>query len=132
MNQVNQDHLNNSAHVKVVERELRSSDESFEYESTPSQHEGTHLTGSLPPISSDQQHEVLVGVDPSLLAKDQDAPTQGIQEMEERSGMPMLSSRPKGDTAQSSTIDNMDLDQVMEDETVAGESAAVRRVGVTE
>ncbi len=72
----------------------------------------------------DEPHELIHGVDPSLLSND-DAPFLG-QEMQERNGMPMLSSRSKGEPA--NTIYSMDMDQVMEDENITEESAAVRHV----
>jgi len=54
-----------------------------------------------------------------------DEPSQG-QEMQERSNLRMLSSRA---AEKPTTIDNMDLDQVMEDDHVAKESTAVKHVG---
>jgi hypothetical protein len=68
--------------------------------------------------------EIIMGVDPSLL----DSHSSG-QEMQERSSMRMLSARPKDGVANTKPIDIMDLDQVMEDDNIARESGAVRRVG---
>ena len=76
---------------------------------------------TVTPGVDEPDHEIIHGVDPNLLGND-DSPFSG-QEMQERSGIPMLSGR-----GGASTIDSMDLDQVMEDEHTAGESAAVRSV----
>ena len=69
------------------------------------------------------EHEIIHGVDPTLLGND-DSPFSG-REMQERSDMPILSSKANDD---STTIDTMDLDQVMEDEITTEESAAVKHV----
>jgi len=55
-------------------------------------------------------------------------------EMQERSGIPMLATRSIGGSSVmgTSTIDSMDLDQVLQDENVREESAAVKRVGFVE
>ncbi len=73
-------------------------------------------------------HEIIVGVDPSLIMKD---PEGAGQEMKERGGMPMLSGR-KMSVQRMGTIDVMDLDQVVDDEHVAEESTAVKQVGLAE
>ncbi len=73
-------------------------------------------------------HEIIVGVDPSLIMKDSEG---GGQEMKERSGMPMLSGR-KMSVQQMGTINIMDMDQVVDDEHVAEESTAVKQVGFAE
>jgi hypothetical protein len=102
--------------VKVSEREVTLNDES----------------GSSGTITH-EEHEVLIGfdptttgVDPSELMKNGDEK----QEMQERNGLSLLS-RPVSNTAPSSTIDSMDLDQVVEDENVSKESEAVKHVGFT-
>jgi len=82
--------------------------------------------GGMEPPSS-QSHEVLVGVDPSLLENTNFESPKPTQEMQERSGMPMLSRATSGPT---NSLDNMDL--IMEDDSVAGESPAVKRVGFAE
>ena len=82
--------------------------------------------GGMEPPSS-KSHEVLVGVDPSLLENKNFESPKPTQEMQERSGMPMLSRATSGPT---NSLDNMDL--IMEDDSVAGESAAVKRVGFAE
>jgi hypothetical protein len=52
------------------------------------------------------------------------------QEMQERSSMRMMAGAlQKGEKA--STIDSMDLDEVVEDQHAAGESAAVRQFGIS-
>jgi hypothetical protein len=79
-------------------------------------------------LTNGKQHEIIVGVDPSLIMKDSEG---GGQEMKERGGMPMLSGR-KMSVQQTSTIDIMDLEQVVEDEHVAEESTAVKQVGFAE
>jgi hypothetical protein len=105
--------------VKISERELKSSDES----------------GSIGTITHDvnEEHEVLIGVDPTAEVDPSEFTKNGSdrQEMLERNGLPMLS-RPVSNTAPSSTIDSMDLDQVVEDEIVSKESAAVTHVGFNE
>ena len=72
----------------------------------------------------DGVHELVVGVDPSLLDDDRKEPCAG-QEMQERSNMRMLSSRKTGE---SDPVDSMDMDQVMEDDSIREESAAVKNV----
>lgn len=131
--------------VKVSEREIRNSDGSSERDSGPSS--GT-LPGSDSPREKD---EVLVGIDPSLLSNDQsddfepgtkvtvlsgkesEAFESEWGEMEQRSSIPMLTSRTRlqGDR-KTSTIDSMDLDQVVEDANMKEESAAVKHVGFVE
>ncbi|KAG9244801.1 hypothetical protein BJ878DRAFT_541942 [Calycina marina] len=59
------------------------------------------------------------GIDPAAV---------GGQEMQERSSTRGLMSPPQ-QGGQSGTIDSMDLDQMLEDDNVANESKAVRRVG---
>jgi hypothetical protein len=103
--------------VKVSEREVTLNDES----------------GSSGTITH-EEHEVLIGVDPTTTGFD---PSELMkngdekQEMQERNGLSLLS-RPMSNTAQSSTIDSMDLDQVIEDENVSKESEAVKHVGFTD
>jgi hypothetical protein len=76
-----------------------------------------------------KQHDIIVGVDPSLIMKDNEG---AGQEMKERGMMPMLSGR-KMSMQQMGTIDSMDLDQVVvEDEHIAEESTAVKGVGFTD
>ncbi len=110
--------------VTVSERELRGSDDSY-WNAGPA-HDPFAPNGS-------KQHEVIVGIDPSLginpslLTKHYDD-TKAKQEMEERSGIPMLSGRPMS-KEKAATIDEMDLDQVVEDANIREESAAVKRVG---
>jgi len=106
--------------VKVSEREVTLNDEN----------------GSSGTITH-EEHEVLIGIDPITtgvnpveLIKNGDE-KQEMQEMQERNGLSLLS-RPMSNTAQSSTIDSMDLDQVVEDENVSRESEAVKHVGFTD
>jgi hypothetical protein len=110
--------------MHVNERELAGYDYSdFEGARTVTQSLATCLTdGST--TTDDNGHEVIVGVDPSLL-DNRSSPFEG-QEMEERSSMRMLSSRTNSEKI--STIDNMDLEHVMEDENTREESAAVKNV----
>ena len=107
-----------TGNVNVMERELRGSDDST--------WEGG-LVGDQQ-TTNGNAYDVIVGVDPSLLTKHGDDPKV---EMTERSGLPMLS-RPNSNARPSSTIDCMDLDQVVEDEDVTKESAAVKQVGFTD
>ncbi|KAH7321720.1 hypothetical protein BKA65DRAFT_512841 [Rhexocercosporidium sp. MPI-PUGE-AT-0058] len=123
---VNQD-SNPYARVNVTARELRNSGGSEEAEASSTQ-QGTSFSGmSGGEQHSSQDHEVLVGVDPSLLDNTNFESPPRTQEMQERSGMPMLSRVTSGQT---NALDTMDL--IMEDEVVAGESAAVKRVGFAE
>ncbi len=116
------DELNQYQGVNVTEKELRSDE--------PSNVDGNEagIMEDVVPTSGKQDHEIVVGVDPSLIMRNNE---DGGQEMKERGGMPMLSGR-KMSAAQMSTIDSMDLDQVLEDEHVAEESTAVKRVGFAE
>jgi hypothetical protein len=68
--------------------------------------------------------EMIMGVDPSF-----QEPNLSGQEMQERSSMRMLSARAQDGAGNAKPIDIMDLDQVMEDDNIAQESGAVRRVG---
>lgn len=118
--------------VQISEREVRTSDGSSEWEAENSNN----------PFRSNGKEEVLVGIDPSLLTKNPEDDNMGreskswddwkdnkaIQEMQERTSMPMLSSRPLT-KEKASTIDSMDLDQVVADDVVKEESAAVKHVG---
>ena len=72
-------------------------------------------------INGNESQEMAMSFNSSL----PDEPSQG-QEMQERSNLRMLSSRA---AEKPTTIDNMDLDQVMEDDHVAKESTAVKHVG---
>jgi len=113
------DESNQYQRVNVTEKELRSDEPSNIDDNRAGIMEDVVATNGK------QEHEIIVGVDPSLIMKD----NEDIgQEMTERGGMPMLSSR-KMSVAQMSTIDSMDLDQVIEDEHAAEESVAVKRVG---
>lgn len=107
------------SNITVKERELRGSDET-------TNNEGSNLQGASRSLAAitmtgQQEHEVLMGED-----------LKQEPEMQERNGLSRLASRPRDDRAE--TIDSMDLDleQVIEDEKVAGPSAAVKRVGFTE
>lgn len=72
-----------------------------------------------------QDHDIIIGIDP----KDIESNEQSAgQEMQERSSMRMMA----GMSQEKSTIDSMDLDEVIEDERPAGESAAVKHVGFSE
>jgi len=98
--------------VKVSEREVGDTD--FE----GAQAAASSLAQSL--AQNGNGNEILMGVDPN-------SDMSSGQEMQERSGMRMLSARPM-DGAQKA-IDIMDMDQVMEDDAVAQESGAVKHVG---
>ncbi|KAJ5033526.1 uncharacterized protein L3040_008641 [Drepanopeziza brunnea f. sp. 'multigermtubi'] len=74
--------------------------------------------------------DVIMGFDPSTDTGFESRPT--TQEMQERSGIPMLSAHATGGATKLSTVDSMDLDQVIEDDEVARESAAVKHVGFAE
>jgi hypothetical protein len=107
--------------VNVSEREIRSSDESvYSNQSTKPK---VSFGNPLHPVN--EEMIPLVGVDPSLLANNHIDPKG--QEMQERTGMPMLAGRPTS-SRQSKTIDSMDLDQVVEDADVVEESAAASAV----
>ncbi|TAQ86641.1 hypothetical protein B7494_g5012 [Chlorociboria aeruginascens] len=71
---------------------------------------------------AEDQHKVIMGVDPSA--------AQEKQEMQELGRMSMLSRRPKDGETDTDTVDGMDLDleRVMEDEHTTEESAAVKHV----
>ncbi len=117
------DESNQYQRVNVTEKELGGSEEAIVDGHIGN---GGIMEDILP--TNGKQHEIIVGVDPSLIMKDNEH--EG-QEMKERGGMPMLSGR-KASIQQMSTIDSMDLDQVVEDEHVAKESTAVKRVGFAE
>lgn len=109
--------------MNVTETELR--------EEPPSVDGGLMDAGIMEDVKTTNGHQaqdLIVGVDPSLIMKDGEG---SGQEMKERGGMPMLSGR-KMSQAQMNTIDSMDLDQVVEDEHIAEESTAVKRVGFVE
>jgi hypothetical protein len=111
-----------------MEQELRSTDSASELEGAraASQALADQLDDSRTVTPAVDEREVIHGIDPAMLNND-DMPFSG-QEMQERSVMPMLSSRAGGEPV--TTIDSMDLDQVMEDENTTEESAAVKNVGL--
>lgn len=111
-----------------MERELRSTDGAFELEGaqSASQTLTDRLDESRTVTPDGDDHEIIHGIDPSMLSN-VDASFSG-QEMQERSGIPMLSGRAGGELV--TTIDSMDLDQVMEDENMTEESAAVKNIGL--
>jgi hypothetical protein len=121
------DESNQYQRVNVTEKELRGNDDSAIVDGNLGNGAGIMEDVVRLPTNG-KQHEVIVGVDPSLIMMDNE---DAGQEMEERGGMPMLSGR-KMSVQQMGTIDNMDLDQVVEDEHVAEESTAVKRVGFAE
>ena len=109
--------------MNVPERE-RFDDSDWNGARTATQSLATRLTDGPATSNDDNGHEVIVGVDPSLLDT-RNNPSHG-QEMQERNSMRMLSRRTNGEKM--STIDSMDLDQVMEDDNTREESAAVKNV----
>jgi hypothetical protein len=120
------DESNQYQRVNITETELRGNDES----TTVDGHlgNGGGIMEDVVPTNG-KQHDIIVGVDPSLIMKDNEG---AGQEMKERGMMPMLSGR-KMSMQQVDTIDTMDLDQVVvEDEHIAEESTAVKRVGFTD
>ena len=116
------DESNQYQRVNVTEKELISDEQSH------INGNGTGIMEDVIPTNGKPEHEIIVGVDPSLIMKDNE---EVGQEMKERGGMPMLSGR-KMSAAQMDTIDSMDLDQVIEDENVAEESTAVEQMGFPE
>lgn len=86
-------------------------------------HDPSHL--AQPTVNGNRGLEMIEGVDPDLI----EAPPIG-QEMQERNSMRMLLTQ--NGTEKTKPIDLMDMDQVMEDENVAQESGAVKRVGFVE
>ncbi len=115
---VNQD-SNPYAPTNIAARELRNSG-SDDVVGIAGSRQSVHQADE-PGSKSPDGHDVIMGVEPPTL----ETPPQ-TQEMQERGGMSMLS---RGSMSQTSTLDSMDLDQIMEDDSVAGESAAVKRVG---
>jgi hypothetical protein len=120
--------------VQVMERELRSSDESSDFDAAraASENLANHLSDRSMTITPNgsEGHEVIEGVDPTMLSN-YDTSFSG-HEMQERSGMPMLSGRASGGEEEANTIDCMDLDQVVEDGNVKEENASVEHVGIAE
>lgn len=111
--------------VQVMEIELRSSDGSLEYGDAcaASQQLIDHLDESSRTVTPGET-EVIHGVDPIMLGHS-DTPFSG-QEMQERTGAPLLSSRAGGEPL--GTIDSMDLEQVVQDDNVTEESPAVKHI----
>jgi len=117
------DESNQYQRVNVTEKELRDTEEAL-----ADGHLGNGgIMEDIAPTTG-KEHEIIVGVDPSLIMKGND---DVGPEMKERGGIPMLSGR-KMSMQQMNTIDSMDLDQVVEDEHIAEESTAVKRVGFAE
>jgi hypothetical protein len=111
----------------MFERDLGENGElSFEEAHSASQNlasntgEGSHNQENL---------EVIMGVDPSLQQHDGGS---SAQEMTELGGMRFGMMGSAAGNAKRSTIDNMDLDEVVEDQHVAEPSGAVKRVGFAE
>lgn len=116
------DESNQYQRVNVTEKELRGNDESTIADGNLGN--GAGIMEDVVPTNG-KHHEIIVGVDPSLIMRDNE---DVGQEMQERGAMPMLSGR-KMSMQQMSTVDSMDLDQVVEDENVAEESTAVKGIG---
>jgi len=118
----------NARRVNVTERELRGSDETSSIDSA-----GT-VTREMSSMLTGGETEMIIGVDPGLLDGEEEMKSGKEMEMQERSGIPMLATRSIGGSSVmgTSTIDSMDLDQVLQDENVREESAAVKRVGFVE
>jgi len=118
----------NARRVNVTERELRGSDETSSIDSA-----GT-VTREMSSMLTGGETEMIIGVDPGLLDGEEEMKSGKEMEMQERSGIPMLATRSiRGSSVMgTSTIDSMDLDQVLQDENVREESAAVKRVGFVE
>jgi hypothetical protein len=116
------DESNQYQRVNVTEKELRGNDESTTADGNLGN--GAGIMEDVVPTNG-KRHEIIVGVDPSLIMRDNE---DVRQEMQERGAMPMLSGR-KMSMQQMSTVDSMDLDQVVEDENVAEESTAVKGIG---
>lgn len=119
---VNQD-SNPYARVNVTARELRNNGGS-EAEASSTQ-QGASFSAMSGVEQQSQNHEVLMGVDPSMLDNTNYETPRATQEMQERTGMPMLS-RVSSGQSQTNALDSMDL--IMEDDAVAVESPAVKRV----
>ncbi|PBP24204.1 ubiquitin interaction domain-containing protein [Diplocarpon rosae] len=125
---VNQD-FNLHAQVNITARELRNDNGS----------DGSNIALLSQKLSADvaqgsgsnapEDLEVIMGVPIDDMGKE--TPSQ-TQEMQERNGMPLLSTRPQRSVTKPSTVDSMDIDQVTEDGQVARESDAVKRVGFAE
>lgn len=113
-----------------MERELRSPDGPSELEGTRSASQSLtdELDKSRTVTPDGEEHEVIDGIDPMAMS-DRDTMAKG-QEMQERSGLPLISSRGGDEDASVTSIDNMDLDHVIEDDNTAEESAAVKNVGL--
>lgn len=102
---------------------MKKSAQGEEYNDTGAQSASTNLA-QIPVSDGKENHEMIIGVDPNTYEN----PSPG-QEMQERSGIRMLSARAGNGSENPKPIDIMDLDQIMEDENVAMESGAVRHVG---
>jgi hypothetical protein len=76
-----------------------------------------------------RDNDIIMGVDPSMLQKNRES---SAQEMKELGGMRFSMMAGAGNNAKPSTIDNMDLDEVVEDQRVAEPSGAVKHVGFAE
>ncbi|KAK2628508.1 hypothetical protein QTJ16_001611 [Diplocarpon rosae] len=125
---VNQD-FNPHAQVNITARELRNDNGSngSNTELLQQKLSADVAQGSGSNVSEDL--EVIMGVPIDDMVKE--TPPQ-TQEMQERNGMPLLSTRPQRSVTKPSTLDSMDIDQVTKDSEVARESDAVKRVGFAE
>ncbi|CAL3965787.1 unnamed protein product [Diplocarpon coronariae] len=125
---VNQDY-NPYAQVNVTARELRNGIGSGGSNIAIPQHKMSANTaedsGSNPP----ENLEVILGVPIDDMGKE--TPTQ-TQEMQEKNGMSLLSTRAQGSATKPGTLDSMDLDHVIEGGEAARESPAVKRVDFAE
>lgn len=116
---------NRESSSSLLERELGGNGEaSYDGARLASRSLATRLSDDVDGSNNGTAKNIIVGMDPSLQ-------NGRSQEMQERGNMG-LSFIGKSNQVKSTTIDSMDLNDIMEDSHVAEESGAVKRVGFAE
>jgi hypothetical protein len=117
-------------HTSQFERDMGENGELFfNGARSASQSFATSMQNGAPNSTDRQDGNVIIGVDPVMLQK---VPESSTREMKELGGMRLGMMAGAGTNTKTSTIDSMDLDEVLEDQRVVEPSGAVKRVGFAE
>ncbi|CAG8952025.1 hypothetical protein HYFRA_00000761 [Hymenoscyphus fraxineus] len=117
---------NRESSAGILEREMMGNSEmSYDDAHSASRSLADRLTEDIDDSDSHATGDIIVGMDPSMLQNG----TPPGQEMQERGNMRLSLIGSRSNNIKSSTIDNMDLNDIVEDSHVAEESGAVKRVG---
>lgn len=114
---------NRESSSSLLERELGGT--SYDGARSASRSLASHLSGDADGSSNRTTDDIIVGMDSSS----QNAPSQ---EMQERGNMGLSFIGKANHVKPSTTIDSMDLNEIVEDAHIAEESGAVKRAGFAE